>query len=132
MAPSTRLQPRATGSSENCRAAIEATQKAFPAWEPVASRATGYTTRYCILLTAAMLRSEEWQEKAAAAAMRAELAMPQSTLNLILALKSHARKRRNFGYTLSSSRRKPNGNVYVKVVCHPRGTSESRSIDDPG
>ncbi len=65
----------AAASSEDCRAAIEAAQQAFPAWE-----ATGYTTRRDILLrAAATLRSEEWQKRAAVA-MRAELAMPQESI----------------------------------------------------
>ncbi|KAF8477955.1 aldehyde dehydrogenase [Russula ochroleuca] len=63
----------AAASSEDCRAAIEAAHRAFPAWE-----ATSYATRRDILLrAAATLRSEEWQKKAALA-MRAELAMPQA------------------------------------------------------
>ena len=65
----------AAASLEDCRAAIEAAQRAFPAWE-----ATGYTTRRNILLrAAATLESEEWQKKAAVA-MRAELAMPQEPI----------------------------------------------------
>jgi acyl-CoA reductase-like NAD-dependent aldehyde dehydrogenase len=70
----------AAASSEDCRAAIEAAQRAFPAWE-----ATGYATRRDILLRAmATLRSEEWQKRAALA-MRAEVAMPQAhvMLNLV-------------------------------------------------
>ena len=65
----------AAASSEDCRAAIEAAQRAFPAWE-----ATGYATRRDILLRAtATLRSEEWQKRASLA-MRAELAMPQAAV----------------------------------------------------
>jgi len=63
----------AAASSEDCRAAIEAAHRAFPAWE-----ATSYATRRDILLrAAATLQSEEWQKKAALA-MRAELASPQA------------------------------------------------------
>ena len=63
----------AAASSEDCRAAIEAAQRAFPAWE-----ATPRATRRNILLrAAATLRSEEWQKKIASS-MRAEVAMPQA------------------------------------------------------
>jgi acyl-CoA reductase-like NAD-dependent aldehyde dehydrogenase len=65
----------AAASSDDCRAAIEAAHRAFPAWE-----ATSYATRRDILLrAAATLRSEEWQKRAAIA-MRAELAMPQAPI----------------------------------------------------
>jgi acyl-CoA reductase-like NAD-dependent aldehyde dehydrogenase len=65
----------AAASSEDCREAIEAAQRAFPAWE-----ATGYATRRDILLrAAATLRSDEWQKRAALA-MRTELAMPQAVI----------------------------------------------------
>jgi hypothetical protein len=70
----------AAATSEDCHAAIEAAQRAFPAWE-----ATGYATRRDILLRAtATLQSEDWQKKAALA-MRAELAMPQAyiTFNFV-------------------------------------------------
>jgi acyl-CoA reductase-like NAD-dependent aldehyde dehydrogenase len=60
----------AAASSEDCRAAIAAAQRAFPAWEDVA-----FATRRDILLrAAATLKSEEWQKKAASA-MQAEVAM---------------------------------------------------------
>lgn len=60
----------AAASSEDCRAAIAAAQRAFPAWEDVA-----FATRRDILLrAAATLKSEEWQKKAAPA-MQAEVAM---------------------------------------------------------
>jgi acyl-CoA reductase-like NAD-dependent aldehyde dehydrogenase len=70
----------AAASSDDCRTAIEAAQRAFPAWE-----ATGYATRRDVLLRAtATLRSEEWQKRATLA-MRAELAMPQAqvTFNFV-------------------------------------------------
>jgi acyl-CoA reductase-like NAD-dependent aldehyde dehydrogenase len=67
----------ASASSEDCRAAIEAAQQAFPAWE-----ATQYATRREILRRAvATLRSEEWRKKAAPV-MRAEVAMTQAQLLL--------------------------------------------------
>jgi acyl-CoA reductase-like NAD-dependent aldehyde dehydrogenase len=63
----------AAASSEDCRAAITAAQRAFPAWE-----ATTFATRRDILLRAAeTLKSEEWQKKAAPA-MQAEAAMPHA------------------------------------------------------
>ncbi|KAI0292402.1 aldehyde dehydrogenase [Russula brevipes] len=67
----------ASASSEDCRAAIEAAQRAFPAWE-----ATQYATRREILLRAlATLQSEAWQKKAAPV-MRAEVAMTRAQLLL--------------------------------------------------
>ncbi|KAH9073435.1 aldehyde dehydrogenase [Lactarius deliciosus] len=63
----------AAASSDDCRAAIEAAQRAFPAWED-----TPTSTRRRILLRAlATLESEEWQ-KNVSAPMRAEVAMPES------------------------------------------------------
>ncbi|KAH9040247.1 aldehyde dehydrogenase [Lactarius hengduanensis] len=63
----------AAASSDDCRAAIEAAQRAFPAWED-----TPTNTRRRILLRAlATLESEEWQKKVAAP-LRAEVAMPES------------------------------------------------------
>ncbi|KAI9450247.1 aldehyde dehydrogenase [Russula earlei] len=62
----------AAASSDDCRAAIQAAQRAFPTWE-----ATPYATRQEILFrAAATIASEEWQRKAARW-MRAEIAMPQ-------------------------------------------------------
>ena len=72
----------AAASLDDCRAAIEAAQRAFPAWEE-----SPYNTRRQILLRAsATLESKEWQKKAAAL-MRAEVAMPESqvTFNLFAA-----------------------------------------------
>ena len=69
----------ADASLDDCRAAIEAAQRAFPAWEE-----TPFDTRRQILLRAsATLESEEWKKKAAAP-LRDEVAMPQSqvTFNL--------------------------------------------------
>ncbi|KAH9972009.1 aldehyde dehydrogenase [Lactifluus volemus] len=66
----------AAASLDDCRAAIEAAQQAFPAWEQ-----TPFATRREILLRAATtLQSEEWQRKAAPA-MRAEVAMTQAQIN---------------------------------------------------
>ncbi|KAI9442980.1 aldehyde dehydrogenase [Lactarius indigo] len=63
----------AAASSDDCRAAIEAAQQAFPAWED-----TPPNMRRGILLRAlATLESDEWQKKVAAP-MRAEAAMPES------------------------------------------------------
>lgn len=63
----------AAASSEDCREAIEAAQRAFPAWE-----ATGFATRRDILLRAAeTLQSEAWQKKAASV-MLAEVAGHQA------------------------------------------------------
>ena len=63
----------ASASSDDCRAAIEAAQRAFPAWE-----ATPVNTRRDILLRAsATLASKEWQQKVAQH-LRAEIAMPDS------------------------------------------------------
>ena len=63
----------AAASLDDCRTAIEAAQRAFPAWEE-----TPYNTRRQILLRAsATLESEEWQKKVAVS-MRAEVAMPES------------------------------------------------------
>ena len=63
----------AAASSEDCREAIEAAQRAFPAWE-----ASSFATRRDILLRAAeMIQSEAWQKKAASV-MLAEVAMPHA------------------------------------------------------
>jgi acyl-CoA reductase-like NAD-dependent aldehyde dehydrogenase len=65
----------AAASRDDCRAAIEAAERAFPAWEK-----TPFATRREILLRAvATLQSEEWQSKAALA-MRAEVAMTQAQI----------------------------------------------------
>jgi Aldehyde dehydrogenase family len=66
----------AASSRDDCRAAIEAAQRAFPAWEqkPFATR------REILLRAATTLQSEEWQRKAAPA-MRAEIAMTQAQIN---------------------------------------------------
>ena len=69
----------AAASLDDCRTAIEAAHRAFPTWEE-----TPYNTRRQILLRAsATMESEEWQKKAAAA-MRAEVAMPDSQVNFNL------------------------------------------------
>ena len=69
----------AATSSEDCRAAIDAAHRAFPAWED-----SPFDTRRQILARAlATLQSEEWQNKAAAS-MRAEVAMPESHVILNL------------------------------------------------
>ena len=63
----------AAASSEDCREAIEAAQRAFPAWE-----ATGFATRRDILLRAAeTFQSEAWQKKTASV-MLAEVAGHQA------------------------------------------------------
>jgi acyl-CoA reductase-like NAD-dependent aldehyde dehydrogenase len=63
----------AAASSDDCRAAIEAAQRAFPAWE-----STRFAMRRDILLrAAATLKSEEWQKKAASM-LQAEVAMSQA------------------------------------------------------
>jgi len=63
----------AAASSEDCREAIEAAQRAFPAWE-----ATSFSTRRDIMLRAAeTIQSEEWQKKAASVIL-AEVAAPQA------------------------------------------------------
>jgi len=63
----------AAASSEDCREAIEAAQRAFPAWE-----ATSFATRSDILLRAAeTLQSEAWQKKVAPV-MLAEVAAPRA------------------------------------------------------
>ncbi|KAI0298081.1 aldehyde dehydrogenase [Multifurca ochricompacta] len=62
----------AAATSDDCRAAIDAAQLAFPAWEE-----TPYATRRQIFLRALeTLQSEEWQKKATLP-MRTEVAMPQ-------------------------------------------------------
>ncbi|KAH9060183.1 aldehyde dehydrogenase [Lactarius vividus] len=63
----------AAASSDDCRAAIEAAQRAFPAWEDTPSG----TRRRILLRALATLESEEWQKKVAAP-LRAEVAMPES------------------------------------------------------
>ncbi|KAH8982274.1 aldehyde dehydrogenase [Lactarius akahatsu] len=63
----------AAASSDDCRAAIEAAQRAFPAWEDTPSN----TRRRILLRALATLESEEWQKKVAAP-LRAEVAMPES------------------------------------------------------
>ncbi|KAH8982169.1 aldehyde dehydrogenase [Lactarius hatsudake] len=63
----------ASASSDDCRAAIEAAQRAFPAWEDTPSN----TRRRILLHALATLESEEWQKKVAAP-LRAEVAMPES------------------------------------------------------
>jgi acyl-CoA reductase-like NAD-dependent aldehyde dehydrogenase len=63
----------ASASSDDCRAAIEAAHRAFPAWEETPSN----TRRQILVRALATLESEEWQKKAAAS-MRAEVAMPES------------------------------------------------------
>jgi len=63
----------AAASSEDCRGAIEAAQRAFPAWE-----ATSFSTRRDIMLRAAeTIQSEAWQKKAASVIL-AEVAAPQA------------------------------------------------------
>jgi acyl-CoA reductase-like NAD-dependent aldehyde dehydrogenase len=63
----------AAASSADCRAAIEAAQRAFPAWE-----ATSFATRRDILLRAAeTIQSEAWQKKVAPV-MLAEVAAPHA------------------------------------------------------
>ncbi len=69
----------ATASSDDCRVAIEAAQRAFPAWEDTPSN----TRRQILLRALATLQSEEWQKKAAAP-MRSEVAMPESQVNFNL------------------------------------------------
>ncbi|KAH9954986.1 aldehyde dehydrogenase domain-containing protein, partial [Lactifluus volemus] len=66
----------AASSRDDCRAAIEAAQRAFPAWEhtPFAAH------REILLRAATTLQSEEWQRKAAPA-MRAEVAMTQAQIS---------------------------------------------------
>ena len=66
-------------SLEDCRAAIDAAHRAFPAWEDTPS----HTRRQILLRALATMESEEWQKKAAAL-LRAEVAMPESqvTVNL--------------------------------------------------
>ncbi len=63
----------ASASSDDCRAAIEAAQRAFPAWEDTPSNAR----RQILLRALATMQSEEWQKKVAAP-MRSEVAMPES------------------------------------------------------
>lgn len=63
----------ASASSDDCRAAIEAAQRAFPAWEDTPTN----TRRQILVRAIATLESEEWQKKAAAS-LRAEVAMPES------------------------------------------------------
>ncbi|KAI9454067.1 aldehyde dehydrogenase [Lactarius psammicola] len=63
----------AAASKDDARAAIEAAQRAFPAWEETPAN----TRRQILLRALTTLQSEEWQKKAAAA-MRAEVAMPES------------------------------------------------------
>ena len=63
----------ASASSEDCRAAIDAAHRVFPAWEDTPSN----TRRQILVRALATLQSEEWQKKAAAS-MRAEVAMPES------------------------------------------------------
>ncbi|KAH9175620.1 aldehyde dehydrogenase [Lactarius sanguifluus] len=63
----------AAASSDDCRAAIEAAQRAFPAWEDTPSN----TRRRILLRALATLESEEWQKKVSAP-LRAEVAMPES------------------------------------------------------
>lgn len=63
----------ASASSDDCRAAIEAAHRAFPAWEDTPSN----TRRQILVRALATLESEEWQKKAAAS-LRAEVAMPES------------------------------------------------------
>ncbi|KAI0265678.1 aldehyde dehydrogenase [Gloeopeniophorella convolvens] len=60
-------------TSDDCRAAIEAAQRAFPAWE-----ATAHVQRQEIFLRAvAKFQDKEWQKKVSDA-MRTEVAMPES------------------------------------------------------
>ena len=63
----------ASASSEDCRAAIDAAHRAFPAWEDTPSN----TRRQILVRALATFESEEWKKKAAAS-MRAEVAMPES------------------------------------------------------
>lgn len=63
----------ASASSDDCRAAIEAAQRAFPAWEDTPPNAR----RQILVRALATLESEEWKKKAAAS-LRAEVAMPES------------------------------------------------------
>jgi acyl-CoA reductase-like NAD-dependent aldehyde dehydrogenase len=63
----------ASASSDDCRAAIDAAQRAFPAWEDTPSN----TRRQILVRAIATLESEEWQKKAAVS-LRAEVAMPES------------------------------------------------------
>ncbi|KAH9979552.1 aldehyde dehydrogenase domain-containing protein, partial [Lactifluus volemus] len=66
----------AASSRDDCCTAIEATQRAFPAWEQ-----KPFATRQEILLRAATtLQSEEWQRKAAPT-MRTEVVMTQAQIN---------------------------------------------------
>ena len=69
----------AAASKDDCRAAIEAAQRAFPAWEETPSS----TRRQILLRALATLQSEEWKKKAAAS-IRAEVAMPESHLTFNL------------------------------------------------
>ncbi|KAH9030341.1 aldehyde dehydrogenase [Lactarius pseudohatsudake] len=70
-------RPASTGATFEVRnphtAAIEAAQRAFPAWEDTPSN----TRRRILLRALATLESEEWQKKVAAP-LRAEVAMPES------------------------------------------------------
>src|SRR6266702_838088 len=52
----------AAASSDDCRVAIEAAQRAFPAWEDTPSNAR----RQILLRALATMQSEEWQKKVAA------------------------------------------------------------------
>jgi acyl-CoA reductase-like NAD-dependent aldehyde dehydrogenase len=63
----------AAASSEDCRAAIEAAQRAFPAWEAMLPA----MRKDILLRAAATFQSEEWQKKVAPL-MQAEAAMPRS------------------------------------------------------
>ena len=103
----------AAASSEDCRAAIDAAHRAFPAWEDTPSN----TRRQILVRALATLESEEWQKKAATS-MRAEVAMPES--QVIINLRSAPRSLSNIaclvnelkGETLASV--VPGGQVFVQ------------------
>ena len=65
----------AAASSEDCKAAIDAAHRAFPAWEETPPNAR----RQILLRALVTLESEEWKKKAAAS-LRAEVAMPESQI----------------------------------------------------
>jgi acyl-CoA reductase-like NAD-dependent aldehyde dehydrogenase len=107
----------AAATWDDCRAAIEAAQRAFPAWEQ-----TTYAMRQEILLrAAATLGSEEWQKKAAPA-MRAEVAMTQAQIDFNFSIGSHFLKgvacmvNELKGETLPSV--VPGGQVFIQRRAH--------------
>ena len=111
----------ASASSEDCRAAIDAAHRAFPAWEDTPSN----TRRQILVRALATLESEEWQKKAAAS-MRAEVAMPES--QVIFNLRSAPRALSNFACLVNELKGEtvasvvPGGQVFVQrralgVVC---------------